>query len=189
MIEQNEMVSTLIDVAERLDGLGIKYMVTGSFAMASYVTARTTMDIDIVLEIKASDASRFEQKFIGDYYVDVLSIVRAYEHQSMFNIINNTTLVKVDCILKKQDAFEIEKFERRQSSEIGGLKFWVIGKEDLILSKLRWAQNTHSERQFEDIRNLLESGADDSFLSAHIDRIGLKDVWMAFEEWKIRVEK
>jgi len=56
MIESNEMLATLKDVAERLDDLGIEYMVTGSFAMSSYATARTTMDIDIVLEINSADA-------------------------------------------------------------------------------------------------------------------------------------
>lgn len=189
MIEQNEMVATLVDVSERLHSLGIDYMVTGSFAMAGYVTARTTMDIDIVLEIKASDATRFERRFAGDYYVSASSIVRASERESMFNIINNSTLVKVDCIIKKTDLFENERFERRQKSKIGATEFWVIRKEDLILSKLRWTSGSYSERQFEDIRKLLESGADQAFLSDMIGNMQLDEVWHAFEEWKTRVAK
>ena len=78
----------------------------------------------------------FENRFTGDYYVDASSIIRADEHQSMFNIINNATLVKVDCMVKKNDPYEKEKFSRRRLSSIGGVEFWVIGKEDLILSKL-----------------------------------------------------
>ena len=46
MVESNEMLVTLKDVAERLNDLGIEYMVTGSFAMSAYATARTTLDID-----------------------------------------------------------------------------------------------------------------------------------------------
>lgn len=189
MIEQNEMVATLVDVTERLRSLGIDYMVTGSFAMASYATARTTMDIDIVLEIKSSDATRFERKFAGDYYVTASSIVRASERQSMFNIVNNSTLVKVDCIIKKSDRFEIGRFERRQKGKVGETEFWVINKEDLILSKLRWASGSYSERQFEDIRNLLESGADNAFLSSMIREMQLGEVWHAFKEWKTRALK
>jgi hypothetical protein len=189
MIEQNEMVATLVDVSERLHSLGIDYMVTGSFAMASYVTARTTMDIDIVLDITASDATRFEHKFAGDYYVTASSIARAFERQSMFNIVNNSTLVKVDCIIKKTDSFEIGRFERRRRGTIGTTEFWVISKEDLILSKLRWASGSYSERQFEDIRKLLASGADEGFLSDMVANMHLNDVWKAFEKWKIRVAK
>jgi len=189
MIEQNEMVTTLVDVSERLHSLSIDYMVTGSFAMATYVTARTTMDIDIVLEIKSSDATRFERRFAGDYYVTTSSIVRAFERESMFNIVNNSTLVKVDCIVKKKDRFEIEMFERRRRAKIGATEFWVISKEDLILSKLRWASASHSERQLDDILKLLESGADQAFLSDMVGKMDLIHVWQAFEEWKIRVAK
>ena len=81
--EENEMLVTMKDVAERLNDLGIKYMVTGSFAMSAYAKARTTMDIDVVLEISSTDAKRFERRFVGDYYVDELSIVNADRHQSM----------------------------------------------------------------------------------------------------------
>jgi len=131
------MVATLVDVSERLHGLDINYMATGSFAMAAYVPARTTMDIDIVLEIRAADATRFERRFAGDYYVTASSIERAAQNSSMFNIISNSTLVKVDCIVKKQDPFEIEKFERKRRTKIGETEFWVISKEDLVLSKLK----------------------------------------------------
>ena|SRR5215213_1587101 len=187
--EENEMLATMKDVAERLNDLGIKYMVTGSFAMSAYAKARTTMDIDVVLEISSNDAKRFEKRFLGDYYVDALSIVNADRHQSMFNIINNSTLIKVDCIVRKKDPFEVEKFARRRPYEIGGVEFWVIGKDDLILSKLKWAAQSHSERQFEDIRNLLEAGTDEGAIKSLVSVMGLEDVWKAFEEWKIRIAK
>ena len=182
MIEHNEMVVTLRDVAERLDELQMHYMVTGSFAMSVYTTARTTMDIDMILEIRSADAERFEKKFLNDYYVDASSIRRANEKQSMFNIISNFTGVKVDCIVKKPDRFEREKFERRWRSKIGGTEFWVIAKEDLILSKLNWAKDSHSELQFRDIRGLLESGADEEFLYASISHMNLSEAWKAFEK-------
>lgn len=183
------MLETLRDVAERLNDLGINYMVTGSVAMSVYATARSTMDIDIVLEIDTEDASRFEKRFAGDYYVQSADILRAAGRQSMFNIINNSTLIKVDCIIRKNDQFEIEKFSRRRRSQIGKVDFWVISKEDLILSKLKWAADSYSERQFEDIRNILETGVDEAFVKDGISRAGLKEIWRAFEEWMIRVTR
>lgn len=187
--EDNEMLVTMKDVAERLNDLGINYMVTGSFAMSAYAKARATMDIDVVLEMGSSSARRFQERFSGDYYVDEQLIENAEMHQSMFNIINNTTLIKVDCILKKNDRFEVEKFTRRRLAEIGGVEFWVISKEDLILSKLKWAANSHSERQFEDIRNLLEAGTDEEAIKSQVQIMGLDEAWKAFEEWKIRIAK
>lgn len=52
----NEMLATLGDVIGRLDDLKIPYMVTGSFAMSTYITARTTLDIDVVIEIGGVDS-------------------------------------------------------------------------------------------------------------------------------------
>ena len=183
------MIATLKDVVQRLVDLGIDYMVTGSFAMSVYATARTTMDIDVILVITGSDAERFERKFIGDYYVSAASIRRADENQSMFNILSNLNGVKVDCIVRKGNSFEVEKFRRRKRSKIGDLEFWVIGKEDLILSKLDWAKNSLSELQFRDVRNLCESGVDVDFLSVKIDQLGLNETWKEFERWKIQAAK
>lgn len=188
-IEQNEMLVTLVDVSERLQKLGIDHMVTGSFAMSAYVPARTTMDIDIVVEIKASDALRFESMFVGDYYVSASSISNACERQSMFNIISNSTLVKVDCIIRKQDRFEVERFERRRKTKVGEVEFWVIGKEDLILSKLKWAAGSLSERQFEDVLRLIESGTDVDLLKESARKLGLTEVWDSFEVWKTQAAK
>jgi hypothetical protein len=147
------------------------------------------MDIDVVLEISASDAERFTKRFAGDYYVDSSSIRRAHDRQSMFNIINNGTLVKVDCIVKKQGQFESEKFDRRQRSKIGGVEFWVISKEDLIISKLEWAKDSHSELQFRDVRNLIETGVDAAFVSGAVTKRDLNETWKAFEQWKTQAGK
>ena len=67
--------------------------------------------------------------------------------------------------------------------------FWVISKEDLILSKLAWAKDSSSEKQFGDIRSLVESGGEVGSLKLAIRQLDLGFVWAAFEEWKIRVQK
>ena len=188
-MEMNEIFDTLSDVVVRLNDLGAEYMLTGSVAMASYVKAKATMDIDVIVEIERADVQKFERRFADDYYVSLESIRRALEHRSMFNVINHTTGIKVDFILKKPNRFESAKFQRRRVSKIDGIDFWVISKEDLILSKLAWAKNSHSERQFEDVRTLLESGADMAMIDSEIQAEGLTEVWRAYLVWKIRIEK
>jgi hypothetical protein len=186
---QYSMIDALEDFTGRVDSLGIPYMVTGSFAMSSYVPARTTMDIDVIVEIRREDASRFEDRFIEDYYVSADRIRRAVDDESMFNIINNAAVVKIDCVVRKSSEFERHKFSRRARRQIFGVDFWVISKEDLILSKLSWAKDSLSERQFEDIKVLLESGADANYLEEWIGRENLGSVLSKFEEWKIRIQK
>jgi hypothetical protein len=188
-MESNEIFDTLNDLVVRLNDLGVEYMVTGSVAMSSYVPARSTMDIDVIIQIERSDVERFEQRFAGDYYVSLDSIRQARERNSMFNVLNFETGIKIDFITKKPNAFEAAKFERRRRSRIGEIEFWVIAKEDLILSKLSWAKDSHSERQFEDIRRLIESGADTEMIDNEIADQGLGAVWQAYLEWTIRAQK
>ena len=187
--EKNEIFDTLKDVVVRLNDLGVNYMVTGSVAMASYVKARATMDVDVIVEIEEEIINNFEQRFAGDYYVTIESIRRAKALCSMFNVISQATFIKVDFILRKPNRFETAKFERRRLSKLGELEFWVISKEDLILSKLDWAKDSLSERQFEDVRALLESGADTGLIDREINAENLVDVWRSYLEWKIRIEK
>ncbi len=188
-MEINEIFDTLSDVVVRLNDLGVEYMVTGSVAMSSYVTARATMDIDVIIEIDQADIERFGQRFAGDYYVDLESIRQAKQRHSMFNVLSFTTGVKVDFITRKPNAFDAAKFQRRRSSRIGETDFWVISKEDLILSKLWWAKDSHSERQFEDVRRLIESGADEAMIHKEVGAQSLGSVWEAYLEWKIRAKK
>ncbi len=189
MISANSMIETLKDYVERLNDLEIQYMVPGSFAMSAYATARMTMDINVIIEIEQSDAARFSDRFSDAYYVNVNSIERAVQSNSMFNILSNMNGVKVDCIVRKPTELEKAKFARRRLTEIDGVSFWVISKEDLIMSKLEWAKDSHSEKQFLDIRGLIESGVDDESLRNWVDRLDLKKTWDAFEKWKIRLAK
>jgi predicted nucleotidyltransferase len=189
MIEFNEMLYTIRDVAERLNSLGIDYMVTGSVAMGVYVPARTTYDVDIVMEIREEDAQRIEDKFSGDYYVDVSSIRDAVQRQSMFSTINNNTLIKVDCIVRKRDRLELEKFSRKERIEVGGIEFRVISKEDLIFSKLKWASHTLSSRQFEDVDRLFESGIDEGSFFAKLESTDYCKFGGKFQEWKTQAER
>lgn len=189
MLTQNSMIETLKDFVVRLDRLKIEYMITGSFAMHAYAIGRLTYDIDAIIEISGRNAAGIEAAFLPDYYVSKSSIIRAIKNGSMFNIINQKNSVKIDCIVRKPSGFEAEKFARRRKSEIDGIAFWVISREDLILSKLDWAKKSLSEKQFLDVRNLIESGPDLEFLNEQIERLQLGSVWAEFDKWKIRIEK
>jgi hypothetical protein len=155
--EQNEV---LRDFTERLDQLGIPYMLTGSVAMMYYVIPRMTADIDIIIELKRDISTEIILKFEPDYYIPHGSMRSAIERNTMFNMLHEKTLVKVDCVLKKKDEFQLQSFERRKKVDFAGFDVWIISAEDLILSKLNWAKTTGSEMQLRDVANLLRSAVD-----------------------------
>ena len=160
----NSELEVLRDVVARLEGGAIPYMLTGSVAMSVYAEPRMTRDIDIVVELAAQDALRVVELFSPDYYVSAEAVQSAIASRGLFNMFNLAKLIKVDLIVHKDDAFQRHQFARRQRHELGGCSVWVIGKEDLILSKLAWAMPTESAFQLRDVRKLLASGADQAYL-------------------------
>jgi len=51
-----------------------------------------------------------------------------------------------------------------------------VSKEDLIISKLCWAKDSHSEFQLRDVKNLLKSGYDATYLQTWTEKLGLENL-------------
>jgi hypothetical protein len=183
------MIETLRDFVSKANVLGIEYMVTGSFAMSAYGEIRFTRDIDVVLQIAEAQAAGFAQLFMADYYVSEESVKRAILRKSMFNVINQEHGGKLDCIVMKDTDFARTSFSRRYKVTISGMEFWTATREDLIVAKLSWARDTHSEMQIRDIANLTSSEYDSDYVASWIERLDLRNVWNEVEEWTIHRAK
>lgn len=164
MAESLEL-AVLSDVTARLESAGFEYMLTGSVAMNYYSQPRMTRDIDIVVSLLDSDSSKIVKIFVGDYYVSADAVADATRQQSMFNIVHLESVVKVDFIVRKETEYRRLEFDRRQRIRVGETKFWIVSKEDLILSKLHWAKDSRSELQLGDVRNLLSTNPDLDYLN------------------------
>lgn len=163
----------LRDVTSRLSEAAIQYMLTGSFALNYYAQPRMTRDIDLVVALERSDADVIVTLFETDYYVDRNMVLRAIANESLFNVIHNEHIVKVDCIIRKNTDYRRLEFERRRQVTVADFKLWIVSKEDLIISKLSWAKDSHSEFQLRDVKNLLKSDYDANYLQAWTEQLGL----------------
>lgn len=169
--------ATLQDGIERLEKYNVKYMLTGSVAMVRFAMMRMTNDIDIVVELDRSDARKIAQAFLGDYYVPEEKIPSAIDRRSMFNVINQTTLVKIDLVIRKDDAFQKHAFARREKTSIWDINLWAIQKDDLILSKLNWARISRSELQMRDVTGIMMHGYDEDYVTDWAARLGISDIY------------
>lgn len=169
----NSELEVLRDVVTRLESAAIPYMLTGSVAMSVYAEPRMTRDIDIVVELEARDAARVAELFSPDYYISDEAVRAAIAARGLFNVFNLAKLIKVDLIVHKGDPFQLHQFSRRSRHDLGGFSVAVIGKEDLILSKLLWANAGESAFQLRDVRKLLASGADAAYLDRWSNTLGV----------------
>jgi len=166
----------LRDVTNRLSGVGIQYMLTGSFALNYYAQPRMTRDIDLIVALDRSDADVIVTLFENDYYIDRNAVSRAIANESIFNLIHSEHIVKVDCIIRKSTDYRRLEFERRRQVTVDDIKLWIVSKEDLIISKLFWAKDSHSEFQLRDVRNLLKSDYDATYLKRWTQDLGLDEL-------------
>jgi hypothetical protein len=173
---QNEL-DIVRDVSARLDGAKIGYMLTGSMAMNFYAQPRMTRDIDVVVALQPADAARVVQLFSPDYYVSREAVDSSIAQQSLFNLIHNESIIKVDCIVRKQSEYRLAEFNRRQRITIDDFETWIVSKEDLILSKLFWARDSHSELQLRDVKNLVSTGCDRVYIQRWTGELGVANLW------------
>ncbi|HTG91198.1 MAG TPA: nucleotidyltransferase [Pyrinomonadaceae bacterium] len=172
----NTELDILRDVSERLDSAGIEFMVTGSMAMNYYAQPRMTRDIDVVMALEKSDTVRLINLFSEEYYIDQQAVDRAITQRSIFNLIHQDSVIKVDAIVRKDDAYREEEFARRQRVTIADFETWIVSVEDLILSKLYWARDSRSELQLRDVRNLLELDCDRKYLRSRAQILGVEQL-------------
>ena len=166
-------------VTTRLAEANIPYMVTGSIAMNYYAVPRMTRDIDIVVELFEEGVEETVRLFQGDFYVDREMVQEAVKNRLMFNVIHHAYMIKVDLIIRKNSDYRKEEFSRRRIVKVDDHSFYIVAPEDLILSKLDWAKDSHSEIQLSDVRNLLAAvpQLDHDYLVGWADRLGLRDLY------------
>ncbi|HEX7973504.1 MAG TPA: hypothetical protein VF498_03775 [Anaerolineales bacterium] len=148
----------VIDAFERLE---VPYLIGGSLASALHGTARSTLDTDLVADLKAKQVTSLVNMLKMDFYIDEEMILDAIRYQSSFNVIHLTTMFKVDVFISKHRRFDQIQFQRRQLQILANepeRKAYVTTAEDIILAKLEWYRqgNEISDRQWRDILGVLK---------------------------------
>ena len=147
-------MSTDADVLRRLDGLGLRWYVTGSWALAAYAEPRMTRDLDVVVDV---DLAGYERR-IRPAFTDAFLVNDPIDlgHRWMGGLIHRVEIARVDLLFGRDDAFARSAFERRVEVDHPGLgRAWLVSPEDLLLAKLEWSDGGSSELQLRDCRSLV----------------------------------
>lgn len=168
-------------IVAELDRVGIPHMLAGSFASSYHGDARTTHDIDLVIDPDRAALDRFVRQLDPErYYVSPEAADEAWRRRGQFNVVFLATGWKVDLILRKDREFSREEFRRRQPAEIEGGRVHVATPEDTIVAKLEWAREGESERQLRDVVGILElrsSALDLAYVERWVHELGLTTLW------------
>ncbi len=176
--EQNLFLETLTWICHHLESLDIPYMITGGSAVGFWGHIRTTMDIDMVVEIDPKKIRPLLQEIRKEAYINIEEI-SVHKPLKMFNIILHKTGFKIDIIpLNGTDEYELVKFGRRKKIKYLDKHIYIIAPEDLIISKLSWnRKGGGSDRQLSDcesIYKLNHGSLDLKYMNKWIRVLGLE---------------
>lgn len=168
-----------------LDRLGVKHFIGGSVASAAYGRPRTTVDVDLVADLRSRHVGPMVTALEADYYVSARAAAGAVAQKSCFNAIHLATAMKVDIFVLKGRRYDLAALARSRRDTIDAddpdAEFMLASPEDLVLSKLEWYRlgNEVSERQWLDVIGLLQvqGGAlDDEYLDQWAVDLGIADL-------------
>jgi hypothetical protein len=167
----------------RLDALGLPYIITGSTAGTLYGEPRLTHDIDLVVALTIRDVHRFVEAFpLEDFYCppeDVLAIEVRRRQRGHCNVIHHQTGFKADIYVAFDELHRWALANRRRLA-IDDLTLSVAPVEYVILRKLEYFREGHSEKHVRDIRGMLDASdaeIDTAFLAEKIAQLGLVAEW------------
>jgi hypothetical protein len=153
--------AALMPLIDAFIALGIPYHVGGSVAGMLHGMARTTLDVDVIADLRVEHISPLAELLDAAYYLDEDMMLEAVHHRSSFNLIHLESMFKVDVFVLKHTPYDQQAFLRADlrplDDEPNGPVFFVESAEDVILNKLRWYQlgGEVSERQWTDLLGVI----------------------------------
>ena len=157
-----DLLTALAPVVAQLERMRVRYFVSGSVASSVYGVARTTLDIDLVADLRRQHVEPFVASLQAEYYVSDSMIREAIANRSCFNVIHLATMFKVDVFVLKEREFDQLSLQRIRRDTIGDetaqLEVTVASPEDVILNKLEWYKKGDevSQRQWQDAIGVLK---------------------------------
>jgi hypothetical protein len=155
-----EFVSAVAPVVGALEGIGVAYYVTGSVVSSRFGVGRSTLDVDIVADLREEHAAALETALRDAFYVELDAVADAIRRRSMFNVVHLATMIKVD-VYTTAGAFDRAALDRGRldsfSAEPGARRMVIATPEDVVVHKLSWyrAGGEVSERQWGDVVGVL----------------------------------
>jgi len=173
----DEPLAVTLLVIRALEQLHVTYFLGGSLASNFYSIARSTLDADIVVDLRLEQVDSLVQLLRPAFYIDAGAVRDAVQRRRCFNVIHLATMFKVDIFVAGEDSFTREQFSRREQQVVAQdpeQTAFVATVEDMILAKLQWYQlgGGVSDRQWRDVLEMLKA------CQEHLDTTYL-DYWAA----------
>jgi hypothetical protein len=180
----SDPVQVALIVAEALEACRVRYVVGGSLASAVSGEPRSTLDVDLVVDLSAKDVEPLAAALGDRFHFDADALRRAIRERSSTNLIHRATSTKVDLFVAGGTPLDKKQLDRRLRVRVatdpdGWL--YVSTPEDILLQKLRCYRMGRevSDRQWSDIIGIIlvqEDRLDRTYLNHGAEVLGVSDL-------------
>jgi hypothetical protein len=169
-----ELCEVAQEIAAVFERLHVPYLVGGSLASSLHGEYRTSVDVDVVAEIRPQDVDALVPALQIGFFVDAEHVLEAVHGHRSFNAVHRRRFVKVDVFVGAGEGFQREEMLRARRMSLSGPSgptVRVASAEDTVLQKLAWYRMGEevSERQWRDVVGVLKTGGA-SLDRAYLDR-------------------
>ena len=180
-----DMTEVISLITEFLNNEDIDYVIVGGLAAIFYGIPRTSMDLDIIIQIPENKIERFV-KFLEkkEFFVDKWDLEESFKEKSHCTIQDKNSLLRLDVKGAYTD-LDKKTLDRRVSFEYNGKKIYLASAEDTIANKLLFGR----EQDIKDVEGIYArqyGKLDAEFLEKRCKEL---KVWKEFLAMKKRVEK
>jgi len=178
-VEQTDLLCYAISA---LEGLGIPYLVVGSYASGAYGEPRLTLDIDIVIDPTPEQVTSLCAAFpLPEYYVSLEAARKALDMRRQFNVLHPTSGQKIDFMFAEDDEWGRTQVRRRRKRRLlPDREAYVGAPEDIIISKMRYYRQSEQEKHLRDIAGMMKISGDTldrAYIARWAEEFYLTDIW------------
>lgn len=177
--DETMWVQDSITLARELDRIfaehQILYYVTGGVAASTHGEPRSTIDLDLVVQIGGSEVEELADILTQQGFYCPHGAVDEVKQgiRNSFQATHQVSIASVDIYLSDNSEFAASQMARRLWIDEG---FYVASAEDTVLQKLRWRQASQSEKQWRDVLGIFklqQHDLDNAYLDDWATRLGL----------------
>ena len=153
-----DVLDVALAVARALETIGVDYFIGGSVASSLQASARSTNDVDFIVQMLPQHAQALADALGPEYSVDVDALADAVRSNWSWNIFHLESGIKIDLMMRQSTPYDLTAFARRRRFKIDiDCEPFLKSVEDSILKKLQWYRDggEQSSTQWRDVVELL----------------------------------
>jgi hypothetical protein len=147
----NSLEQTLLKLARFFEKEGVSYMVIGGVANLFWGVPRTTLDVDITLQVEEDQIQALVKNLRKEKFRIRVPNVLGFVRKTKVLPLEDGNGIRADLIFAKL-TYEYEALQRAKNKSVQGRKIRISSPEDLIIHKII----SDRPRDREDVRGIIQ---------------------------------